>query len=69
MQVDFRLQAFRAMRRSAFVITIQDFSFRDLNEFRETCRHQLSRRVKRNVLFDKLSSSSKQLIIKSFIEK
>ena len=57
------------MRRSAFVVIIQSFSSRDLNEFRETRRHQLSRRVGRNDSFDKSSSSSKQLIIEGFIEE
>ena len=69
MQVDFRLQAFRAMRRSTSVIIIQNFSFYDLNEFQKTRCHQLSCRVERNVLFDRLLSSSKQLIIKSLIKK
>ena len=57
------------MRRSAFVIIIQNFSFRDLSELREVCRHQLFCCVKKNVSFDKSQSPSKQLIIKSFIEK
>ena len=65
MQIDFRLQAFRAMRRSASVITIQSFSFRDLNELRKAYHHQLSRRVKRNASPDKSPSSSKQLTIKN----
>ena len=69
MQIDFRLQAFRVMRQFVFVIMIQNFSFHDLNEFRKVCRYQLSRRVERNVLFNKLSSSSKQLIIENFIKK
>ena len=69
MQVDFRLQVFRAMRRSASVIIIQNFFSRDLNEFRKARHHQLFRRIERNVSFDKSSSSSKQLIIKNFIEK
>ena len=69
MQINFRLQAFCAMRRSVFIITIQNFFFRDLKKLREVHRHQLSRRVEKDVSFDKLSSSSKQLIIKSFIEK
>ena len=69
MQINFRLQAFRAMRRSVSVITIQNFFSRDLNELRKARRHQLFRHVERNVLFDKSSSSSKQLIIENFIEK
>ena len=69
MQIDSRLQVFRAMRRSASVIAIQDFFSRDLNELRKVRRHQLSRRVERNVSLDKSSSPSKQLIIESFIEK
>ena len=39
MQVDFRLQTFRAMRRSASVITIQNSFSRDLKKFRKTRRH------------------------------
>ena len=69
MQVDSCLQAFRAMRRSAFVTAIQNSSFRDLNELREARRHQLSRRVEKNVSSDKSSSSSKQLIIEGFTEE
>ena len=68
-QIDFRLQAFRAMRRSAFIITIQNSSFHDLNEFRKARHHQLFCCIKKNVLFDKSSSPSKQLIIKNFIKK
>ena len=68
-QIDFRLQTFRAMRRFVSVVTIQNSSSRDLNVFRKTCRYQLFRRVERNDLFDKSSSSSKQLIIKNSIEK
>ena len=67
MQIDFRLQTFRAMRRSALIIIIQSFFSRDLNELREVRRHQLFCRIERNVSFDKLSS--KQLIIKDFTEK
>ena len=69
MQADFRLQAFRAMRRSASVVIIQSFFFYDLNEFRETHHHQLFRCVEKNDLFDKSSSPSKQLIIENFIEE
>ena len=69
MQVDFRLQAFRAMRKSVSVITIQNFFFRDLSELQETRRHQLSRRVERNVSFDRSPLPSEQLIIKNFTEK
>ena len=57
------------MRRSVFVVTIQSFFSHDLNEFRKTRRHQLFRYVEKNDLFDKSSSSSKQLIIKNFIKK
>ena len=39
MQIDFRLQVFRAMRRSASVVTIQNFSSRDLKKFRKARRH------------------------------
>ena len=69
MQIDFRLQTFCAMRQSASVITIQNFFFHDLNEFRKVRRHQLFRRVKRNISFNKSSSSSKQLIIENLIEE
>ena len=69
MQIDFRLQAFRAMRRSAFVIAIQNFSSRDLNELRKARRHQLFRRAEKNVSFDRSPSPSKQLIIKNLIEE
>ena len=57
------------MRRFVSVITISSFSSYDLNEFRETRRHQLTFHVERNDLFNKSSSSLKQLIIESFIEK
>ena len=57
------------MRRFASVITIQNFFFRDLNEFREARRHQLFCRVEKNVSFNKSLSSWEQLIIKNFIEK
>ena len=40
MQIDFRLQTFRAMRQSVFIITIQNSFSRNLNEFREVHRHQ-----------------------------
>ena len=69
MQINFCLQVFRVMRRSASVITIQNFSFHDLSEFRKARHHQLFRRIEKNILFNKLSSSSKQLIIENFIEK
>ena len=57
------------MRQFASVIVIQNFFSRDLNELRKIRCHQLSRRVERNVLSDKSSSPSKQLIIEDFIEK
>ena len=68
-QIDSRLQAFRAMRRSAFVVTIQNFFSRDLSELRETRRHQLFRRVEKNDSSDRSSSSSEQLIIEGLIEE
>ena len=69
MQVNSCLQTFCAMRRSASIIIIGSFFSCNLNELREAYHHQLSRRVEKNALFDKSSSLSKQLMIKSFIEK
>ena len=57
------------MRRFAFVVTIQNSFFHNLNEFREFCRHQLFCRVEKNDVFNKLLLLSKQLIIKNFIKK
>ena len=57
------------MRRSAFIMTIQNSSFRDLNKFRKVRRHQLFCRVEKNASSDKSLSPSKQLIIEDFIKK
>ena len=57
------------MRRFASVITIQNSFFHDLNELRKARRHQLFRHIKKNILFDKSSSPSKQLIIENSTEE
>ena len=68
LKINFHLQTFRAMRQSAFIVKIFDFSFNDIRKFREFDRRQLFHRFKKNISFNKLSFSSKQLIIKSSFE-
>ena len=68
LKTDSRLQIFRAMRRFVFVAEVLDFSSDDMKEFRESDRRQLFHCFKRNVSFNKSSSSLKQLIIKSSFE-
>ena len=68
LKADSRLQTFRAMRRSAFIIEILDFFSDDMKKLRESDRRQLFHCFERNALFDKSSSSSKQLIIENSFE-
>ena len=63
-----RLQIFRIMRRFVFVAEILDSFFNDMKKLQESDRQQLFHRFERNVLFNKLSFSLKQLIIKSSFE-
>ena len=56
------------MRQFIFVVEIFDFSFDDMKKLRESDRRQLFHRFKRNVSFNKSSSSSEQLIIKNSFE-
>ena len=53
-----RLQTFRAMRRSAFIIEIFDSSSDDMKKLRESDRRQLFHHFEKDVSFDKSSSSS-----------
>ena len=69
MQADSRLQAFRAMRRSAPATTTQGSSSRGLGELREARRHQLSRRAGRDASPDRSPSPSKQLAIEGPTEE
>ena len=56
------------MRRFIFIAEILNSSSDEMKEFRKSDRRQLFHRVERNALFDKSSSSSKQLIIKNSFE-
>ena len=58
LKTDFRLQIFRAMRRSAFIAEIFDFSFNDMKKLREFNRRQLFHRFEKNASLDKSSFSS-----------
>ena len=62
------MRAFRAMRRSVFIIKIFDFSFNDMKKFRKSDRRQLFHRFEKNASFNKSSFSLKQLIIESSFE-
>ena len=68
LKTDFRLQIFRTMRQFVFIIKILDFSSDDIKKFRKFDRRQLFHRFEKDVLFGKLSSSSKQLIIEDSFE-
>ena len=63
-----RLQIFRTMRRFISVAEIFDSFFNNMKKFRESDRRQLFHRFEKNVLFDKSSFSSEQLIIESSFE-
>ena len=68
LKINSRLQIFRAMRRSIFIIEIFDSFFDEMKEFRESDRRQLFHCVEKDVSFNKSLFSSKQLIIKNSFE-
>ena len=67
-KTNFRLQIFRAMRRSVSVVNVSNSFSDNMKKLRESDRQQLFYRFEKNASLDKSSSSSKQLIIENSFE-